>query len=847
MVAGDDSGPAEIFHDAFISYSRKDMAFASTLERALRRYYPPGDLKAPQRRLNVFRDAEDLTGTEYHSSIERNLRWSRKLIVICSPNARGSGFVNDEIRRYAQFHEAKDIIPVLIAGIPNNEVGPGTEAELAFPDALLEQLELPLANDYRGFNPASDNPEKGRFRQAWFKLLADIYERTRAEVEQREQRRLFRLRLQWGAAGLALSVAMGALAYYGFERNREAMDKTVTAKSDELASQSLQLAENDPEHALSLAREAVDRRATALSASALRVALANSPDALVALVVPTPAGDDNYQPPTAIAFAPGGRSLAIADDAPRIVDAQTGVATLPLEKPRKHIRQLQFSPDGALIAAIDDANETAVIDAKTGRIAARLKGELHWRASPAVGARRAVALLDKAVQLDEFDAGLNFRVTRSISPRDYKGPKHFSEDPTHELSPDSSRIAMLVEDGAGARVTVADLDSGQASTRSLQKPGGLSKLSWSPKGTYIAAASLFGLHVIDARTLKTVFKIDTGNEITVEDISFSTDEKLLASTDRSGVTTLWSVSNGKKAGQFVGPGQRSYDPVFSPAGDLLSVRYADDSVALFRVEMGLHEFKNGLGAEPAARFAPFWKGAKSAKFSPDGARFVVEHEGSRLAIWRSERWLPERRISLRYEPRWEAGVPLGLKDVVLKADGSAVGMRSGGDWRAWSVTTGLPADQPAVGLKSLKDVTLSEHDGLRLQTDKRDETVVYVLNSGAGGEKLSLKHNAQVMSRTFSSEGSCILTASRFFAAGGGAPERADVARLWDAETGRLLSEWVFGYGEPHGAVFATPDRIIVLSDGDAYVFGTPFCADVAALRRLSQESAKQQTPATDQ
>src|SRR5258708_36225657 len=87
------------FHDAFISYSRKDMPFAELLERTLRRYIPPKGLTVPKRRLNIFRDEEDFTGTEYYQAVGRHLQGSRKLIVICSPNARASEFVNDEIQR----------------------------------------------------------------------------------------------------------------------------------------------------------------------------------------------------------------------------------------------------------------------------------------------------------------------------------------------------------------------------------------------------------------------------------------------------------------------------------------------------------------------------------------------------------------------------------------------------------------------------------------------------------------------------------------------------------------------------------------------------------------------------
>lgn len=78
-------------NDAFISYSRRDIEFARKLEKALEDYKPPKDLNVPQRRLEVFRDKEDFTGVEYYESIEKHLKNSRKMIVICSPNARKRG------------------------------------------------------------------------------------------------------------------------------------------------------------------------------------------------------------------------------------------------------------------------------------------------------------------------------------------------------------------------------------------------------------------------------------------------------------------------------------------------------------------------------------------------------------------------------------------------------------------------------------------------------------------------------------------------------------------------------------------------------------------------------------
>jgi hypothetical protein len=114
-------------HDAFISYSRKDKPFAVL---RLRRYTPPSGLPVQKRRLNIFRDEEDFTGTEYYQAVGRHLQGSRKLIIICSPNARASSFVNDEIQRFTQVHSAEDLIPVLIAGSPETISAAG-DADMA--------------------------------------------------------------------------------------------------------------------------------------------------------------------------------------------------------------------------------------------------------------------------------------------------------------------------------------------------------------------------------------------------------------------------------------------------------------------------------------------------------------------------------------------------------------------------------------------------------------------------------------------------------------------------------------------------------------------------------------------
>jgi WD40 repeat protein len=179
--------------DVFVSYSRKDKHFCALLERSLRAYKPPRGLDLA-RRLSVFRDTSDLVGTDYFVSIDGYLRRARKLIIICSPHARSSEYVNDEICRFVAARGTDNIIPIIIAGFPNNEAKPEEKAAMAFPDALCSALKMPLAIDYRGFDVKKRKLDRGTYAGSWYTLIASILGRNREEIEERERKRAARAR-----------------------------------------------------------------------------------------------------------------------------------------------------------------------------------------------------------------------------------------------------------------------------------------------------------------------------------------------------------------------------------------------------------------------------------------------------------------------------------------------------------------------------------------------------------------------------------------------------------------------------------------------------------------------------
>ena len=95
---------------AFISYSHRDERWATWLHRALESYRLPRNLvgtktttgEVPKRLRPVFRDRDDLSSaSDLGGTVKQALSDSENLIVVCSPDAAKSHWVNEEIRQFS--------------------------------------------------------------------------------------------------------------------------------------------------------------------------------------------------------------------------------------------------------------------------------------------------------------------------------------------------------------------------------------------------------------------------------------------------------------------------------------------------------------------------------------------------------------------------------------------------------------------------------------------------------------------------------------------------------------------------------------------------------------------------
>lgn len=196
-------------YKAFISYNHQDEIWARWLQHALEAYRIPKRLvgtdgkygRIPKRLKPVFRDLEDLSASANLSdSVISELEASESLIVICSPAAAQSRWVNDEIRQFRLLGREDRIYALIVDGDPQTD-DPATQC---FPAALVEnegsnKIE-PLASDVRKWADGK--------RVARLKLIAGL---LGIGLDQLRQRDLQRRRKRQVIVGLAM-VAVLALS-----------------------------------------------------------------------------------------------------------------------------------------------------------------------------------------------------------------------------------------------------------------------------------------------------------------------------------------------------------------------------------------------------------------------------------------------------------------------------------------------------------------------------------------------------------------------------------------------------------------------------------------------------------
>jgi tetratricopeptide (TPR) repeat protein len=219
---------------AFISYSHADERWSRWLHRTLETYRVPGHLvgretefgPVPARLAPVFRDRDELTGAaDLGSTVTAALEAARYLIVICSPSAAGSGWVDEEVRTFKRMGRARRILTLVVDGEPNAGGKPGQEARECFVPSLRFELDPEGGLSDRRTEPvaADVRPGKDGRTNAKLKLIAGLLGVGFDELKQREHRRQQRRLLLVTAAALTGLLVTGALAITAWLARQDAV------------------------------------------------------------------------------------------------------------------------------------------------------------------------------------------------------------------------------------------------------------------------------------------------------------------------------------------------------------------------------------------------------------------------------------------------------------------------------------------------------------------------------------------------------------------------------------------------------------------------------------------------
>ena len=403
---------------AFVSYSQIDKAPARKLQTWLEAYRAPKSLGGKKIGA-IFRDETHLAGAaDLGEALKANIDASDALIVMCSPHAAKSPWVEREIRHFRATGRAGQIFAVILGGEPNSDDAekecfpPSFRTRGAGADLSVMPIE-PLA-----VNLAADGLDRSLTRLA-AGLLAVPFDAL-WQHQRRRQRLILSLFASAAVVFLCVAAAAVVLAFVAESQRQQATIAMDLALERSLAVNALNTSAGSPdrltvERSAALALEAQRRTPSpeawtaasrtlgllplaVISRNSEIVAAEPSPDGAGLLVVSQdgevtlhdPMGVEKHKltargAPTAAAWAPAARRFAVGSSGGEVdvFDAAGAIvsrAKVDMDEEnvsggdvRPHnvaVQALRFLSDSVLLAV--GADRVALIDASSGRLIRQL-------------------------------------------------------------------------------------------------------------------------------------------------------------------------------------------------------------------------------------------------------------------------------------------------------------------------------------------------------------------------------------------------------------------------------------------------------------------------------------------
>ena len=786
---------------AFISYSHSDDNWAEWLHKGLETYKIPKRLIGkpsregivPRRVFPVFRDRDELPGSaNLGDNIESALRLSRYLIVICSPRAVHSKWVDKEIRMFKSWGREDRVLCLVVDGEPNASSFPQLGQQECFPEAIRYWVDHEQRITEIPTEPIAADARKGKDgkRNALLKLLAGIigvdFDALRQRDHEREERQL---KIVLATAFILLFIFSVLGVGFYFQRNEAIRSRNVAEIERVRAEQAR--ARADLERAA--AEEARDLEARAKE-------------------------EERAAREQAEAAAAAEREAKVVAEQAR---KKEELARVQAEQARRGEEQARLAAEEARIAA-----EKAELEMRRTLSVSDLTsaGRLIDENNEAI----AMAYLSRALRYDPGNPAVVSRAVSLLSQRNWPLPamepiRHESEVSLALYSPDGRWLATV----AGSTVRILDSGNGNLACSPMVHGQKINSATFSPDGKLLLTASDDGTAQLwniptgtrngapithKDRILYAVFSRDghwigtasqdksarvwdaaTGSPVTpplqhdgpVRVILFNPVGKSVLTTSVN-TARIWDVTSGHSVGIAMAHDGGVYSADYSPDGRYVATGSGDRTARLWNAITG------ELVAEPLKH--DNW--VFMVKFSPDGRHLLTASSDTKARIWDvSSR--QQVGASMKHEGGVNTAVfsPNARWIVTSSADGTA---------RVWDAFSGEMIAEPMRHKAPVRQAHFSP-DGRRVTTASADGTarIWSIVNSKPG--VLALEHDQPLNGVSFTPDGRHLISFS------------ADrTAKVWDVATGRKAVE-PLRHKKSIGAIAISPDGRFLATGSDDF------------------------------
>jgi WD40 repeat protein len=291
------------------------------------------------------------------------------------------------------------------------------------------------------------------------------------------------------------------------------------------------------------------------------------------------------------AFSPDGDRLAVADlESVRVLMAATGQPVITLTSasasagPTQVIppwREPVFSPDGTLVAAIQNGATVVVWDVATGEERLNLNGHTDVVFGLAIspdGQRLATIAYDRTAQLWDLTSGAAVYTLTDVYTSQLIVGGHWIDI---AFSPDGAKLATA----GGTSVKVWDTATGDELVSLPLPPQPLAyTVAFSPGGNHLAVGMQFGRGsgVWDVATGEKLFEL-AGHTASVAALAYSSDGRQIATGSIDGTVRLWDADNGEP--QIILQGIVANFLAFSPDDTRLAAQGVDGTLRFYAMRL----------------------------------------------------------------------------------------------------------------------------------------------------------------------------------------------------------------------------------------------------------------------